>query len=117
MAKHASVDAYLALLPVDRRGPMDELRRAIGAAAPDAIEAIAYNMPAFRLHGRFFMSYDAFKHHYSLFPWTDAMIDELGDALRPYAAGKGTIRFPAHEPIPVELVGRIVRIRRREFGD
>jgi uncharacterized protein YdhG (YjbR/CyaY superfamily) len=116
VAKYESVDEYLALLPVDRRGPMDELRRAIRAAAPDAIEAIAYNMPAFRLHGRFFMSYDAFKHHYSLFPWTDAMIDELGDALRPYAAGKGTIRFPAVEPIPVELVGRIVRIRRREFG-
>ena len=115
MPKYASVDDYMAALPGDRREPMDELRRTIRAAAPDATEAIAYNMPAFRLHGRFFMSYEAYKHHYSLFPWTDEMMSELGDALAPYAVGKGTIRFPASEPIPLDLVRRVVTIRRREF--
>ena len=68
-----------------------------------------------RLGGRFFMSYEAFKHHYSLFPWSDAMVTELGDQLRPHAVGKGTLRFPADEPIPLDLVSRIVAIRRREF--
>lgn len=117
MAKHETVDAYMAALPEDRRGPMEELRRTIRAAAPDATEAIAYNMPAFRLDGRFFVSYEAFKRHYSLFPWSDGMLEELGDQLRPYAVGKGTIRFPADEPIPLDLVTRIVGIRRREMED
>lgn len=116
MAKHASVDDYMAALPDDRRSVMEQIRTTIRAAAPDATEAIAYNMPAFRLEGRFLVSYEAFKRHYSVFPWSDGMVAELGDELRPYAVGKGTIRFPAHEPIPLELVARIIEIRKREVA-
>lgn len=114
MAKYASVDEYMSGLPEDRRAAMEQLRSTVRAAAPDATEAIAYNMPALRLDGRFLVSYEAFKRHYSLFPWSDDMLAELGDALKPYAVGKGTIRFPADEPIPLGLVTRIVAIRRRE---
>ena len=107
-----TVDEYLAALPEERRGPMEQLRRAIRAAAPLGTETIAYAMPALRSpKGRFLVSYDAFKAHYSLFPWTDAMEAELGDELRPFLAGKGTIRFPADRPIPIGLVERIVKIR------
>ena len=91
---------------------MEELRRAIRRAAPDAVETIAYSMPAMRSpSGRFLVSYDAFKAHYSLFPSTAGMEAELGDELRPFLTGKGTIRFPADQPIPYGLVERIVRIR------
>ena len=114
MAKYADVDAYMAGLPDDRRAVMEQIRSTVQAAAPDAIEAIAYNMPAFRLNGRFLVSYEAFKRHYSLFPWSDGMLAELGDDLQPYAVGKGTIRFPANEPLPLGLVTRIIEIRRRE---
>ena len=114
MAKYADVDAYMAGLPDDRRAVMEQIRSTVQAAAPDAIEAIAYNMPAFRLNGRFLVSYEAFKRHYSLFPWSDEMLAELGDDLQPYAVGKGTIRFPANEPLPLGLVTRIIEIRRRE---
>jgi uncharacterized protein YdhG (YjbR/CyaY superfamily) len=114
VAKYESVDEYMAGLPDDRRAVMQELRRTIQAEAPDATEAISYNMPAFRMNGRFFVSYEAFKQHYSLFPWTDEMVEELGDEVRPYAVGKGTLRFPANEPIPLDLVTRIIQIRNRE---
>ena len=116
MRTYASVDDYLAGLPDDRRAAMERLRATIRSAVPDATEAISYNMPAFRLDGRLFVSYEAYKRHYSLFPWTDEMAEELGDAVRPYAVGKGTLRFPAHEPIPLDLVTRIIEIRRRQFG-
>jgi uncharacterized protein YdhG (YjbR/CyaY superfamily) len=116
VAKHASVDDYLAGLPDDRRVVMEQLRAAIGAAAPQATEGIAYNMPAFRLDGRFFVSYEAFTRHYSLFPWTDEMVRELGADLTPYAVGKGTLRFPADAPIPLDLVTRVIQIRLREFS-
>ena len=52
---------------------MQALRRTVGEAAPQATETIAYNMPALRLNGRFLLSYEAFKNHYSVFPWTDRM--------------------------------------------
>jgi uncharacterized protein YdhG (YjbR/CyaY superfamily) len=116
VAKYQDVDEYMAQLPEDRRAVMEQLRSTIRSAAPAATEAISYNMPAFRLGGRFLVSYEAFKHHYSLFPWSDGMVEELGDAMKPYAVGKGTIRFPADEPIPLELVSRIVEIRNREVG-
>ena len=116
MPKYESVDQYMAGLPEERRAAMEDLRRTIRAAAPQATEAISYNMPAFRLEGRFFVSYEAFARHYSLFPWTDAMVEALGDELKPYAVGKGTIRFPADQPIPLKLVTRIIEIRLREFA-
>ena len=117
MAKYQDVDEYMAQLPDDRRAVMEQLRRTIRSAAPDATEAISYNMPAFRLGGRFLVSYEAFKRHYSLFPWTDQMVAELGGALKPYAVGKGTVRFAADEPIPLDLVTRIVEIRNREVAE
>ena len=111
------VDEYLATLPEDRRGPMESLRAAIRAAAPDAVETIAYNMPAFRTRdGRFLLSYDAYKAHYSLFPFTDEMVASFGDELAPYLAGKGTIRFPASRPIPEGLVTRLVALRVAELA-
>jgi len=73
---------------------------------------IAYQMPALRSHGgQFLVSYAAFKNHYSLFPASDAVVVGLGEALTPYLAGKGTIRFPASRPIPADLVTKIVEIR------
>ena len=116
MAKYQDVDEYMAQLSGDRRAAMEQLRSTIRSAAPDATEAISYNMPAFRLHGRFLVSYEAFKLHYSLFPWSDAMVEELGEEMKPYAVGKGTIQFPADKPIPLELVTRIVEIRNREVA-
>jgi uncharacterized protein YdhG (YjbR/CyaY superfamily) len=112
MADPTTVDDYLATLPDERRAAMEELRRTINAAAPEATEGLAYKMPALRSHGgQFLVSYDAYKNHYSLFPASDAVIEGLGEELTPYLAGKGTIRFPASKPIPTSLVERIVKIR------
>jgi uncharacterized protein YdhG (YjbR/CyaY superfamily) len=115
MNEAVTVDAYLAMLPDDRRPAMTVLRETINAAAPEATETIAYGMPALRSHGgQFLVSYDAYKRHYSLFPASDAVIEALGDELTPYLAGKGTIRFPADRPMPVSIVRRIVEVRVRE---
>ena len=116
MAKYQDVDEYMAQLSDDRRAVMEQLRSTIRSAAPDATEAISYNMPAFRLGRRFLVSYEAFTRHYSVFPWSKDMVAEVGEAMKPYAVGKGTIRFPADKPIPFQLVTRIVEIRNREVA-
>ena len=74
---------------------MQQLREILVAGAPEADEAVSYKMPALRWNDRFFMSYDAFKSHYSLFPWTDAMEKELGDEMKPYLSGQrhAALRF------------------------
>ena len=112
MGTPTTVDAYMAALPAERRAAMELLRSTIKAAVPEAIETISYKMPAFRSHGgQFLVSYDAYKAHYSLFPASDAVIKACGAELTPYLSGKGTIRFPADQPIPVGLVTRILEVR------
>src|SRR3990170_6549592 len=93
MAAPVSVEAYLADLPQGSRANLEKLRKVIRAAAPGATETISYQMPAFKHDGRLLVSYAAFKDHYSLFPMSGDVIGTLGDELKPYASGKGTIRF------------------------
>lgn len=111
MGAPRTVDEYMAALPDDRRAVLEELRQTIRAAAPEATETIAYSMPAFTSHGRFVVSFAAYKLHYSLFPASGAVREALGAELTPYLAGKATVRFPADARIPAELVTRIVRVR------
>ena len=112
MAAIASVEEYLDSLPDDRRAVVETLRQTINAAAPEATEVIAYQMPALRSQGgRFLVSYAAYKAHYSLFPASDAVVEALGAEIEPYLAGRGTIRFPASRPIPTGLVTKVVKIR------
>ncbi len=116
MAKPSTVEDYLAALPPDRRAGVEELRRTINAAAPEATESIAYLMPALRSHGgQLLVSYAAYKKHYSLFPASDAVIEAGGEELKPYLAGKGTIQFPADKPLPTALVTKIVTVRVAEI--
>ena len=64
--------------------------------------------------GSFLVSYDAFKRHYSVFPASEAVIEAGGEELKPYLAGKGTIQFPADQPIPTALITRLVKARVEE---
>jgi uncharacterized protein YdhG (YjbR/CyaY superfamily) len=109
-----TVEDYLDALPEEQRTAMEKLRKTIKAAAPEATETIAYQMPAFKDRGRFLVSYAAFKDHCSLFPASGAVRDALGDELKPYLSGKGTIRFQASKPLPTTLVRKIVKIRLQE---
>lgn len=116
MTTPSTVDDYLVGLAEERRGPMEQLRATARAAAPHAEEVITYKMPGLRLAGRFLVSYDAFARHYSIFPASDGVRAALGDEIAPYLAGKGTIRFPADRPLPLDLVRRIVEARVAEVA-
>jgi len=112
MAAPISVEDYLAALPEAPRAALEKLRKTIKAVAPEATETISYQMPAFKDHGRFLVSYTAFKDHCSsLFPASETVIEALGEELKPYFTGKGTIRFHADKPLPAALVKKIVKVR------
>ncbi len=117
MPKFTSVDAYLAAQPEPQRTALARLRSVVKAAAPQAIETIAYDMPAYRLGDRFLVSFAGFRRHCSLFPASRHVQDVLGDEVRPYVAGKGTFQFRPDAPMPDDLVRRIVGLRIDEVGD
>lgn len=114
MGAPSSVDEYLEAVPPGPRAALQHLRETIQVAAPHATETISYQMPAFRDGDRLLVSYAAFKDHCSLFPMSGGVIEAIGEELAPYASGKGTLRFDPDDPMPDELVRRIVAARLEE---
>jgi uncharacterized protein YdhG (YjbR/CyaY superfamily) len=108
------VEDYLAALPGDQRAALEKLRKTIMTTAPDATETISYQMPTFKLRGRVLVYYAAFKDHCSLFPASIAVMEALGEELKPYFSGKGTLRFTVDKPLPAALVKKIVKARIEE---
>jgi uncharacterized protein YdhG (YjbR/CyaY superfamily) len=102
-------DDYLARMNANQRAALQKLRKAIKAAVPDAEECISYQVPAFRLNGKFLVAYAAAANHCAFYP--GAVIRRLRNELKGYETSKGTIRFPANEPLPATLVRKLVRLR------
>lgn len=109
------VEDYLAAAPPEARAALEKLRKTIRAAAPEATEGFSYGMPAFKLHGRPLILYAAFKNHCSIFPTSTAVMDVFRKELDRYETSKGTIRFPATNPLPATLVKKLVKARIKEI--
>jgi uncharacterized protein YdhG (YjbR/CyaY superfamily) len=105
-------DDYLARVSADKRAALQKLRRAIKAAAPKAEECISYQLPAFRLNGKFLVAYGAAANHCAFYP--GSVLTGLGTELKNYDTSKGTLRFPAEKPLPATLVRKLVKLRMAE---
>ncbi len=90
---------------------MQEVRKIIRSVAPDAIEHFSYRIPGFRLDGKVFVYYAAFKAHTSLYPMGAKIRKANAAALKGYKMSTGTIRFPLDKPLPVALVKRLIKAR------
>jgi uncharacterized protein YdhG (YjbR/CyaY superfamily) len=110
--KFESVEEYLAALTPEQRTGIDQLRAAVRAGLPDeAVEVISYQIIGYRVgKGRPVVWAAAFADHFSVYPHTDRMREELGDQLAQYISGKGTIKLPADEPLPLEMVTHVAEI-------
>lgn len=115
MAAPTSVEGYLEACPAAPRAALEHLRATVRSVAPEATEAISYQMPAFKYHGRGLVAYAAFRDHCSLFPMSGAVMEAHRAELEPYIAGKGTIRFHWDDPLPDALVQALVRTKMAEI--
>ena len=113
----ATIDDYIGSFPADVQVVLEQLRATIPGAAPTTAETISYQMPTIMLDGRRLVHFAAWKHHIGLYP-VPAADEVLERELAPYRAAKSTVRFPLREPIPYELIERLVAllIRRRVDG-
>ena len=118
MPAFATVEDYIASFPPDVRRTLEEVRSAIRAAVPGTEERISYGIPTFTLDGRYVVYFSGWKRHVSVYPIPDAD-GELARHIAPYQSGKGTLKFPLNEPMPLELIGAVAaRLldQRREGG-
>ena len=107
-----TIDEYVAGFPQDVQEILEKIRVTIRKAAPGAQEAIKYQMPTFTLKGNL-VHFGAFKKHIGFYP-VPTGIEKFKDELSVYEGGKGSVQFPLDQPIPYDLIGRIVEFRVKE---
>ena len=105
-----SIDEYIAACPEGTQIILQQVRDAIKAAAPEAREDISYNIPAFTLKGKGLISFAGWKNHISIYPIPSGTA-AFNRQVAKYVAGKGTLKFPLDKPLPLRLIGRIVKYR------
>ena len=103
------IDGYISQFPADVQAILQKVRTTISGAAPEAKETISYLMPAFKQHGML-VYFAAWEKHIGLYPPIsgDKAVEK---AVARYAGPKGNLQFPLNEPIPYDLIQRIVKLR------
>ena len=107
-----NIDEYIAGFPRDVQQVLKQIRATIKKVAPDAEEAIKYQVPTFVLNENL-VHFAAFKNHIGFYP-TPSGIAAFKDELFRYESAKGSVQFPIDEPMPLSLIGKIVKFRVKE---
>jgi len=108
-----TIDEYIETFPKDVQPILEKVRQTIRKAAPKAVEAISYQMPTFKLNGKGLVYFAGYKSHIGFYPIPSG-VEAFKKELSKYKQGKGSVQFPLAEPVPYDLVKRIVQFRVRE---
>ena len=110
--KPATIDEYIAPFPEDVQQILNKIRALIKELAPDATERISYGMPGFYLNGMlvWFAGHEKYIGFYPTGSGIEAFRDEIAD----YKSSKGAVQFPLNQPIPYDLIRKMVKFRIEE---
>jgi len=108
-----SIDEYIAGFPPETQKVLEELRALITASAPNATERISYAMPTFDLNGQHLVHFAGYEKHIGFYP-VPSGIEAFKEELKPFKTGKGSAQFPLGQPLPKDLIRRIVEFRVEE---
>ena len=112
-AKPTTVEEYIAGFPKDVQKVLKQVRLAIRLAAPEAVESISYAMPAYKLNGKPLVYFAGYEKHIGFYA-TPTGHEKFKKELSKYKQGKGSVQFPLDEPMPLDLIKRIVVFRKKE---
>ena len=104
-----SIDEYISACPVESQAYLKQIRKLIHTLVPDAKEKISYQMAAFERNGRNLLHFAGWKQHVSLYP-VPAGSEAFERQIAKYAGGKGTLKFPFDEPLPIKLIERVIKL-------
>jgi len=107
------VQNYISTFPKDVQELLEQVRLIIKNTAPDAEESISYGMPAYKLNSKPLVYFAGYKKHIGLYA-TPSGHEAFAEALSQYKKGKGSVQFPVNEPLPLDLIERIVAFRKNE---
>ena len=110
MAGPSTVEEYLAGFDGDTRARLDEMRATIRAVAPEAVESIAYGMPAYKLDKRPLVYFAGYAGHVGLYATPNGH-EAFAEEFAAFKQGKGSVQFPHTAPLPLDLVRRVVEFR------
>ncbi|MGZ8538808.1 MAG: iron chaperone [Flavisolibacter sp.] len=111
--KFKTVDEYISLQPKNVKPLLQQIRKTIKEAAPDAEELISYNMPGYKLKGML-VYFAAWKEHIGFYGASSTLVEKFKKELSGYELSKGTIKLPLNQPLPLALVAKIVKFRAKE---
>jgi uncharacterized protein YdhG (YjbR/CyaY superfamily) len=107
--KFQTIDEYIKTFPKEIQKILETIRQTIKITAPDAEEAISYQIPTFKLNGNL-VHFAAFKNHIGFYP-TPSGTEIFKKEISVYRSGKGSIQFPIDKPMPLSLIKKIVKYR------
>ncbi len=113
MKSFESIGEYISTFPKATQKILEEIRQTIHQSAPEAVESIRYAMPTFRLLDTNLIHFAAFKNHIGLYP-SPSGVNAFKEVISKYVHAKGSIQFPINEPIPLDLISKIVKFRVQE---
>jgi uncharacterized protein YdhG (YjbR/CyaY superfamily) len=109
-SKAGSIDDYIAGFPAETEAILQEMRALIRASAPDATETISYAIPTFDLNGRHLVHFAGYAKHVGFYPIPSG-IEAFKKDFEPYKQGRGSVQFPLGQPLPADLIRRVVEFR------
>jgi uncharacterized protein YdhG (YjbR/CyaY superfamily) len=111
--KATTVEDYILSFPTEVQERLQLVRQLIKENAPEAMESISYGMPAYKLNNKPLVYFAGYSRHIGLYA-TSTGHKQFKDELSVYKQGKGSVQFPLNQPLPMDLIARIVQFRVQE---
>ena len=107
------VEKYISRFPEEIQEKLNQVRATIKSEAPEALEAISYGMPGYKLNKKPLVYFAGYQNHIGFYA-TPTGHEAFAEELSKFKQGKGSVQFPNDQPLPVDLIRRIVQFRVQE---